>query len=66
MTQSILADRAGVTRGVVIDFENGTRTPQAASLDAIRRVLEEAGVIFLDENGKGQGLVRLNKKVIKD
>jgi predicted transcriptional regulator len=64
MTQSMLAERAGVTRGVIIDFENGTRNPQSASLEAIRRVLEKAGVIFIDENGNGPG-VRLKNKMLK-
>ncbi|SEF05719.1 hypothetical protein SAMN05519104_8096 [Rhizobiales bacterium GAS188] len=37
-----------------------TRVPQRANMAAIRRALEAAGVIFVEENGHGPG-VRLKK-----
>jgi hypothetical protein len=40
---------------------NGSRTPIASNLVAIRTALEAAGVIFIDENDEGPG-VRLRKK----
>jgi hypothetical protein len=61
MGQSVLARRAVVSRDTIIDFENGSRTPIASNLVAIRTALEAAGVIFIDENDEGQG-VRLRKK----
>ena len=61
MGQSVLARRAVVSRDTIVDFENGSRTPIASNLAAIRAALEAAGVIFIDENGEGPG-VRLRKK----
>jgi hypothetical protein len=55
-----LAQRSVVSTDTIADFENGTRTPAAESLAAIRAALEAAGVIFIDENGEGPG-VRLRK-----
>jgi transcriptional regulator with XRE-family HTH domain len=61
MDQAELARRAVVSRDTIADFENGSRTPAADGLDAIRAALEAAGVIFIDENGNGLG-VRLRKR----
>lgn len=45
----------------LVDFERGARHPHARTLIDIRRSLEEAGVIFLDE-GEDEGAgVRLKK-----
>lgn len=57
MDQNTLAASASVSRGVVIDFEKGKRTPGANNLAAIQRVLEAAGVEFIDG---GQPGVRLS------
>lgn len=59
MDQNVLAERANVSRGVIIDFEKGKRTPGANNLAAIRAALEAAGVEFL--NGTG---VKLRKSGI--
>ena len=56
-----MACRAIVSRDMIVDFENGSRTPITRDLVAIRAALEEAGVIFIDENGEGPG-VRVRKK----
>jgi transcriptional regulator with XRE-family HTH domain len=61
MDQAELARRAVVPRHVVADFENGSLTPSANDLAAIRAALEAAAVIFVDENGEGPG-VRLRKE----
>jgi hypothetical protein len=58
MDHAELARRAVVARDVIVDFENGTRTPVADSIDAIRKALEAGGVEFLDENGGGEGVRR--------
>jgi transcriptional regulator with XRE-family HTH domain len=60
MDQAELARRSVVPRHVVTDFENGSLTPSAKDLAAIRAALEAAGVIFVDENDEGPG-VRLRK-----
>jgi hypothetical protein len=48
MTQSRLAEVAGVPRGVIIDFELNSLPPKPAYLEAMRRVLEERGVEFVE------------------
>ena len=59
-TQPDLAKAAGVSDVTVRKFENDQASPQRASLDVIRRALEGAGVIFIEENGEGPG-VRMRK-----
>lgn len=61
MEQNALAAAASVSRGVIIDFEKGRRTPGTNNLAAIRAALETAGVIFIDQNGNGPG-VRLRER----
>jgi hypothetical protein len=46
---------------VVTEFENGGRIPSEGDLAAIRKALESAGVIFIEENGEGGPGVRLRK-----
>ncbi|MDE2165838.1 MAG: helix-turn-helix transcriptional regulator [Alphaproteobacteria bacterium] len=55
-----LAEKAGVAANTVSRFENGSDA-YGATLAKFKRVLERAGVIFLDGNGEGPG-VRLRKK----
>jgi DNA-binding IscR family transcriptional regulator len=40
----------------VKDFEAGRRDPTTASLAAICAALEQAGVVFIAENGGGAGV----------
>jgi len=55
-----LASASKVALRTIVDFERGAREPREVTKDAIRRALETAGVIFVDENGEGPG-VRLRK-----
>lgn len=55
-----LAENAEVAVRTVVDFERGARSPINATIAAIRRALEDAGVEFIDANGSGPG-VRLKK-----
>lgn len=59
-SQGALAEKAGVSRATLADFESGKRTPIANNLTAIRTALETAGVQFLDDgdvaDGKGVSL----------
>lgn len=55
-----LAKKAGVAANTVSRFENGSDA-YGETLAKFKRVLERAGVIFLDGNGEGPG-VRLSKK----
>ncbi|RCS25254.1 XRE family transcriptional regulator [Phyllobacterium salinisoli] len=61
LTQPELAERAAVSPSTLRDFESGKRAPIANNLAAIRAALEQAGVIFIEENGQGPG-VRLRKE----
>jgi transcriptional regulator with XRE-family HTH domain len=49
MDRAELARRAVVPRHLVADFENGSLTPSAKDLVAIRAALEAAAVVFVDE-----------------
>jgi transcriptional regulator with XRE-family HTH domain len=60
-SQDKLAEVAHIGIVTVRQFELGNTTPRFLTLQAMRQVLEEAGVIFVDENGEGAG-VRLRKK----
>jgi transcriptional regulator with XRE-family HTH domain len=53
MDQSVLANRANVSRNVIIDFEKGRRVPGKNILAAIRVALESAGVEFIDADQPG-------------
>jgi transcriptional regulator with XRE-family HTH domain len=59
-SQGELASKARVGESTVRNFEAGRSVPVANNLEAIRRVLESAGVEFIAENGGGAG-VRLRK-----
>lgn len=61
-SQQQLAERASVGVSTLKNFEGGRSVPVTNNLTAIRRVLEDAGVIFVAENGEGPG-VRLRKGI---
>lgn len=60
-TQQDLADHAGVGIVTVRQLEAGSGDPRRATLDVVKRALQEAGVDFIEENGGGPG-VRLRKR----
>lgn len=60
MSQRELAAAADVSLSAIQDFETGLRSPRKATVAALRRALEEAGIIFIAVNGGGQG-VRLRE-----
>jgi len=51
-----LAEAANVAERTLIDFERGARQPYDRTLADIRRALEQAGIIFIDENDEGPGV----------
>ncbi len=55
-----LAAKAGVSANTVSRYENGADA-LGGTLLKIQRVLEQGGIIFIDENGGGPG-VRLKKR----
>lgn len=60
LTQAALAEAAGISTTALNNIERGAADPKVSTLAAIQRALEEAGVIFVAENGEGPG-VRLRK-----
>jgi predicted transcriptional regulator len=61
MSQTQLAELANLGLSTVVDFERKRRQVSEASVKAIVDALEQAGVVFIDENGGGPG-VRLRKR----
>ena len=61
LSRQDLADSAKVAARTLVDFETGARKPYERTLVDIRRALEDAGVVFIDENGGGAG-VRLKNR----
>jgi transcriptional regulator with XRE-family HTH domain len=61
-SQAELAERAGVAKQTLADFERGARSPYPRTLADIKKVLEAEGIEFM--NGGAPG-VRLKKKGAK-
>jgi transcriptional regulator with XRE-family HTH domain len=59
-----LAEATGLHRNTVTNLEVGRYAGDPETLSNIKRVLEKAGVEFVDENGGGPG-VRLRDRVKK-
>lgn len=59
-TQPALSKAAGLGLSTVVDFERERRQVAQQSVQAMKAALENAGVIFVAENGEGPG-VRLRK-----
>jgi transcriptional regulator with XRE-family HTH domain len=60
MSQSALAEAAGLGLSTIVDFEKSRRVVSKDAIASIQRALEAAGVEFIPENGSGAG-VRLRK-----
>ncbi len=60
MTQSQLAASAGFGLSTVVDFEKERRVVSTTAQIRMLEALQDAGVIFISENGGGAG-VRLFK-----
>jgi transcriptional regulator with XRE-family HTH domain len=56
-----LATKARVSNATLADFEAGKRKPYDRTLADIQKTLEDAGIIFIPENGAGPG-VRLARR----
>lgn len=55
-----LAELSGITANTISRIENGNDA-KASTLDTLRKCLENAGVIFIEQNGFGPG-VRLRER----
>ena len=56
ITQSQLARAAKLGLSTVVDFEKERRVVSNESINAVKAVLERAGIEFTDGNGDGEGL----------
>jgi predicted transcriptional regulator len=61
ITQTQLAEAAGLGLSTVVDYEKKRRQVSAESVESMFQALIDAGVEFIDENGGGPG-VRLRKR----
>jgi transcriptional regulator with XRE-family HTH domain len=59
-SQADLAARSNLSAGTIRDFETGRRTPTRANLVAMRRALEEGGVLILNDTSPGARLLPKN------
>lgn len=56
-SQEDLSKRANVGLSTLKDFESGKRSPMRNNLEAMRRVLESAGIgLLFDNEGKPHGI----------
>ena len=60
-SQTQLGSASHLSESTIRDFEKGRRIPSINNLAAIRTALEQAGVVFIDQNGNGPG-VRLRDR----
>jgi hypothetical protein len=51
-----MAKRANVSLSTVRDFEMGHRTPIPVTIAAMRRAIESAGIMLMEEEGKAVGI----------
>jgi ribosome-binding protein aMBF1 (putative translation factor) len=58
-TQAELATRASVGLSTIKDYESGKRVPITNNLDAIKRALENGGIIFTQDSIRGPIASRL-------
>jgi transcriptional regulator with XRE-family HTH domain len=65
-TQADLASHSGVSEPTIARLESlsGELAGRAGTAEKIRRALESAGILFIEENGGGPG-VRLRKQQAK-
>lgn len=61
MMQEELAARADVPRSAIAAFEAGERNTRRSTLEKLRRALEEAGAIFVEEGGRAGVFVDTQK-----
>lgn len=61
LSQDELADAANVGKSTVRNYEAGRTVPRRNNLSAIERVLQDAGVLFLDADDRAGEGVRMRK-----
>jgi len=61
MTQTELAEAAGVGLSTVVDFEKERRIVSAEAVAKLKSALEQSHVVFLNADGAGEG-VSINRR----
>ena len=56
ISRAKLAERSGVDEALVAAFERKVRKPEPEVTAALESALEEAGAVFIPENGGGAGV----------
>lgn len=56
MSQDDLAEVSGVAKRTIVSFEKEDRQPYARTVEALQKALEQAGVTFLEDDGRGSGV----------
>jgi transcriptional regulator with XRE-family HTH domain len=57
LSQSRLADKVGISRRVVRDFESGVTQPDSVTIALLQTKLEEFGALFIpDDRTMGEGV----------
>jgi hypothetical protein len=51
-----MVKKSGVPKTIISEFEKGGKVPQRQDVAALRLVFEEAGIVFLADDGNGPGL----------
>jgi len=62
-TRRRLAEASQVSERTLIDFERGARAPHRRTLFDLRRALEDAGVVFIDQNEESGPGVRFKDPI---
>lgn len=55
-SQTDLAEKAGVSRATIVDFERGYRVPHSSNLEAVEGALRVAGAEFASDGSEGVSL----------
>ena len=51
-----MARKSGVPRTIIADYEKGRKIPQRQDVVALKLAFEDAGIVFLADDGYGAGL----------
>lgn len=51
-----MVKKSGVPKAIISEFEKGGKVPQRQDVAALRLAFEDAGIVFLADDGNGPGL----------
>jgi hypothetical protein len=51
-----MVKKSGVPRPIIAAYEKGEKNPQRQDVTALQLAFEEAGIVFLEDDGNGPGL----------